>query len=109
MTTKTPLTLALGSALVAGALLSPLATAADNPFGSSHLSGGYQLADASDKTSDGKCGAKSKEAECGAAKSKAATCGADKAKAASCGADKKKDAACGAEKKSKEGKCGSKS
>ncbi len=111
MTThKTPLTLALGSALIAGALMSPLATAADNPFGSTHLSSGYQLADAGDKGGDAKCGAaKPKDASCGADKAKSAACGADKAKSASCGADKKKEARCGSDKKSKDAGCGSKS
>lgn len=54
--------LAVGSAFAAIAL-SPVANAADNPFGANHLATGYQLAQA-DKTKDGKCG----EAKCGADK-----------------------------------------
>jgi uncharacterized low-complexity protein len=94
--------LAAGSALAAIAL-SPVAHAADNPFGATKLRAGYQLAqadttvkDGGDKKMDATCGAdkkaaeKKKDGKCGEAK-----CGADKKKA---GADKKTDASCGAKK-----------
>ena len=76
--------LTVGSAFAAIAL-SPVAHAADNPFGATQLKAGYQLAQADTKTKDGKCG----EAKCGADKKKAE---------AKCGADKKTDASCGAKK-----------
>ena len=76
--------LAVGSAFAAIAL-SPVAHAAENPFGATKLEAGYQLAQADTKTKDGKCG----EAKCGADKK-----GADKKKDGKCG-----EAKCGAEKK----------
>jgi len=96
--------LAIGSAFAA-TTLSPLAHAADNPFGAQKLEAGYQLAQADTKQKDGKCG----EAKCGADKKAAekkkdgkcgeAKCGADKKAAeAKCGADKKTEASCGAKK-----------
>ena len=47
--------LAAGSALAAIAL-SPVAHAADNPFGATKLQAGYQLAQADTKMKDGSCG-----------------------------------------------------
>lgn len=89
--------LAVGSAFAAIAM-SPATQAADNPFGSTKLEAGYQLAQADTKTKDGSCGGDKKmDAKCGAEK---------KAAEAKCGADKKKDASCGAAKKSTEAKCG---
>lgn len=89
--------LAVGSAFAAVAL-SPLAHAAENPFGATKLEAGYQLAQADTKMKDGSCGGDKKmDAKCGAEK---------KAAEAKCGADKKKDASCGAAKKSTEAKCG---
>ena len=96
----------LGAFAAASVALSPLASAADNPFQIGKLEAGYQLAQAGDKAKDGKCG----EAKCGADKKKAekkrdGSCGADKKKDGACGGDKKKDASCGADKK-KDGSCG---
>lgn len=89
--------LAVGSAFAAVAL-SPVAQAAENPFGATKLEAGYQLAQADTKMKDGSCGGDKKmDAKCGADK---------KAAEAKCGADKKKDASCGAAKKSTEAKCG---
>ena len=89
--------LAVGSAFAAVAL-SPVAHAAENPFGATKLEAGYQLAQADTKMKDGSCGGDKKmDAKCGAEK---------KAAEAKCGADKKKDASCGAAKKSTEAKCG---
>ncbi len=103
---KTKLNMAVGAALVAGAVFSSMAGAADNPFSSEKLSTGYQLADAGSKTADGKCGGDKKtDAKCGADKKSEAKCGAGKTKDASCGADKKKEAKCGADKK-KDASCG---
>ncbi|WP_310491933.1 hypothetical protein [Dechloromonas sp.] len=102
--------LAVGSAFAAVAL-SPLAHAAENPFGTTKLEAGYQLAQADTKMKDGSCGGdkkmdakcgadkKAAEAKCGANKKMDASCGAaKKAAEAKCGADKKKDASCGANK-----------
>ncbi len=95
-TKKTTLSLAVGTAFAATALLAPVAQAADNPFALQKLDTGYQLAQA-DKAKDGKCG----EAKCGAdKKKKEGSCGGDKKKDGSCGGDKKKDGKCG------EAKCG---
>lgn len=80
--------LAVGSAFAA-ITLSPVAHAADNPFGANQLATGYQLAQA-DKTKDGKCG----EAKCGADKKVT-----EKKKDGKCG-----EAKCGADKKSGEKK-----
>lgn len=89
--------LAVGSAFAAIAL-TPVAHAAENPFGATKLEAGYQLAQADTKMKDGSCGGDKKmDAKCGADK---------KAAEAKCGADKKKDASCGAAKKSTEAKCG---
>jgi uncharacterized low-complexity protein len=99
--------LAVGSAFAAIAL-TPVAHAAENPFGASKLEVGYQLAQADAKMKDGSCGGKKAgEAKCGADKKKDASCGGDKKKDASCGADKKKDGSCGGDKK-KDGSCGAK-
>ena len=88
---KQAISLAIGTAFVTGAALSPIAQAADNPFGMQKLDSGYQLAQAQakgeDKKKDGKCG----EGKCGAEKGKEGACGGDKAKA---------EGKCG------EGKCG---
>ena len=103
-TKKTALSLAVGTAFAATALLAPVVHAADNPFSLTKLDSGYQLAEA-DKAKDGKCG----EAKCGANKKvKEGNCSADKkAKEGSCGADKKtKEGNCGAEKKMGDGSCG---
>lgn len=91
------ITLALGSAFVAAAVMP--AHAAGNPFAAKTLDAGYQLAQADTKAKDGKCGegkcggdkktTKAKDGKCGEAK-----CGADK------NASKAKDGKCG------EGKCG---
>ncbi len=91
--------LAIGSA-VASLAFSPVAHAADNPFGATKLEAGYQLAQADTKMKDANCGANKKAAE--------AKCGADKKAAeAKAAADKKKDGACGGDKK-KDGSCGAK-
>ncbi|HNI51888.1 MAG TPA: hypothetical protein PLE72_11795 [Azospira sp.] len=93
----------LGAFAAASVALSPLASAAENPFQIGKLEAGYQLAQADTKAKDGKCG----EAKCGAEKKAdkkkdgkcgEAKCGADKKKEAACGADKKKDGSCGAKK-----------
>lgn len=88
---KTVLHLALGSAFAASALLSPLASAAENPFASTEMKGAYQLADNHEKGKDGACGGEKKaEGKCGGDKKKAeGKCGGDKKKEGSCGGDKK--------------------
>jgi len=84
-TKKTALSLAVGTAFAATALLAPVVHAADNPFSLTKLDSGYQLAEA-DKAKDGKCSAdKKKDGKCSAEKKKDGKCGEAK-----CGADKKK-------------------
>ena len=105
-----PLTAAVGAAFMVSVALSPMASAASNPFQLSELSSGYEVAskDAEGKCGEGKCGegkAKAKaEGKCGEGK-----CGENKAKAKAeaegkCGEGKAK-----AEGKCGEGKCGGKS
>ncbi|ASK34054.1 hypothetical protein [Alloalcanivorax mobilis] len=85
-----PLAVTVGAAFMASALSVPVAQAAStNPFASSDLGSGYQLAGA-DKKAEGSCGA-DKKAE--------GSCGADKKGEGSCGADKKGEGSCGADKK----------
>lgn len=98
---KTVLNLALGSAFAASALLSPLASAAENPFASTEMKGAYQLADNHEKAKDGACGGEKKaEGKCGGEKKAEGKCGADKKKAeGKCGGDKKKEGSCGGDKK----------
>ena len=99
------LSLAVGTAFVAGIATAPAVQADVNPFAATTLSSGYMLAD---KGAEGNCGAKKPvtEAECGANKAKQAKeaeCGANKAKQvkeAECGANKAKP------KPIKEAKCG---
>ena len=87
VSTKKPLSIALGAAFATSLAAAPLANAADNPFAMSELSSGYMVAE----MAEGKCG----EGKCGADKAKAmATEGADKATAeGKCGEGK-----CGANK-----------
>jgi uncharacterized low-complexity protein len=96
---KTALSLAIGSAFAVSLAASPIANAAENPFGMSALKSGYMLADASDKKMpEGKCGdmkdAKAKDAKCGGTMKHDAAAG------------KMKDGQCGNTAKMKEGKCG---
>jgi uncharacterized low-complexity protein len=88
--------LAIGSAFAA-ITLTPVAQAADNPFGATRLEAGYQLAQADTKQKDGKCG----EAKCGAEKKAAEKKADGKCGEAKCGADKK-----AMDDKKKDGKCG---
>jgi uncharacterized low-complexity protein len=104
---KTSLTLALTAVIGAAGI----AHAAGNPFAVQSLNRGYMVADAHNKTAEGKCGgnkameegkcaghkttaAKAKDGKCGEGK-----CGAGKAKT------KTKEGKCGGDK-AKEGKCG---
>jgi len=92
-----PLAAAVGTAFMVSVALSPVASAASNPFQLSELSSGYEVAG---KDAEGKCG----EGKCGEAKPKAETegkCGEGK-----CGEAKPKAES---EGKCGEGKCGGKS
>ena len=101
---KTSLTLALTAMIGAAGI----AHAAGNPFVAQSLNRGYMVADAHDKTAEGKCGGdKAKEAKCGGDKTKAkdgkcgeGKCGGKKTKAkeGNCGADKAKEGKCGGNK-----------
>lgn len=94
---KKPIAAAVG-AFLASVTLSPLTSAADNPFQISPLSGGYSLAEKAE--GEGKCG----EGKCGEGK-----CGGKTETEGKCGEDKKAAAEgkCGEGKKAEgEGKCG---
>ncbi len=94
MTKKTLLSTVAGAAgaafVTSMALASTAAISADNPFESTQLDSGYQVA-GDDKKKEGKCG----EGKCGEGKKKEGKCGEGK-----CGEGKKKEGKCG------EGKCG---
>src|SRR3990167_3440248 len=99
-----PVAAGLGLAVVASALsLSTAVNAAQNPFATAELSGGYMLAADDTKAGEGKCG----EGKCGGEKAKEeGKCGGEKAKEeGKCGEGK-----CGSEearaKAAAEGKCG---
>lgn len=98
-TSKT-LAAAVGAAFLAGAALSPLVSAGENPFQLTELSSGYKVADAHEgKCGEGKCGEGKgdKEGKCGEGK-----CGEGKGdKEGKCGEGK-----CGEGKGESEGKCG---
>lgn len=97
---KTPLA-AIGAAFLATSVV-PTASAEVNPFATTQLNAGYDLANYGDhegKCGEGKCGGKKadKEGKCGEGK-----CGEKKAaKEGKCGEGK-----CGEKKAAKEGKCG---
>lgn len=83
---KKPIAAAVGAAFLASVTLSPLASAAGNPFQISPLSGGYNLAEKTE--GEGKCG----EGKCGEGK---------------CGTKTETEGKCGEGKKAEgEGKCG---
>ena len=96
---KKALSIAAGTALVAGSALSSIAVAADNPFALRKLEQGYQLAQADDKQKDAKCGSEHQKNADG-------KCGSDKKPAKK--AEKKTIPAKPDPKKSKmkDGKCG---
>lgn len=111
-----PLAAGMGAALVATAMASTTVNAAENPFATTSLSAGYQLADAAEgKCGEGKCGEgremkskKDKEGKCGEAKkAREGNCGEGmgKAKEGNCGegmgmkSEKAKEGNCGAGKK----------
>jgi len=93
---KSKLISSLGSAVAISLLASPLAQASENPFALQKVTASTQLAQAGDKSgegkcSDGKCGDKMKEGGCSGAsmgKSKEGKCGEGK-----CG-DKTKEGGC---------------
>ena len=98
---KKPLAAAIGAAFLA-ASVSPVASAASNPFSAITLSGGYDIANHGEhegKCGEGKCGGDKAEGEgkCGEGK-----CGGKKAEGeGKCGEGK-----CGGDKAEGEGKCG---
>ena len=106
--TLKPVTAAVGLALAATLATSPVVMADSNPFATTDLDAGYQLA--GEKGKEGKCG----EGKCGSDKDKEGACGEDHKKDAEgkcgegkCGSDKDKEGACGEDhKKDKEGSCG---
>lgn len=101
---KKSVAMAIGTAFVAGLSLTSLAQAG-NPFASSVLNGGYQVAEGAEgKCGEGKCGEKGSNCEKGA-KAGECMCGANKGKEADgkcgegkCGEGKKTDGKCGEKK-----------
>ncbi len=93
---KTKLISSLGSAVAVSVLAAPLAQAAENPFALQTVTRTTLLAQADDKSaegkcSDGKCGNKMKEGGCNGAmeKSRDGKCGEGK-----CGAGKMQEGGC---------------
>ena len=101
--TLKPVAAAVGLALATSLAMSP-AVMADNPFATTDLDAGYQLAGEKDKHAEGKCG----EGKCGSDKGKEGACGEkDKHAEGKCGSDKDKEGSCGeGHEKDKEGACG---
>jgi uncharacterized low-complexity protein len=107
----TPMAAALGAAVVASALSTPV-MAADNPFATKELSGGYQQL--AGKHAEGKCGeGKCGEGKCGEGKCGEGKCGGaqgDKEKHKEMKKEKRKEMKKEKKKdgshKSGEGKCG---
>ncbi len=100
-----PLAAAVGAAFMVSIALSPVASAASNPFQLSELTSGYEVAS---KDAEGKCG----EGKCGEAKSEAKAEGEGKCGEGKCGEGKTKAKAetkAEGEGKCGEGKCGGKS
>jgi uncharacterized low-complexity protein len=102
----TPLAAAVGAAFLASASLSPVSSAAENPFAAQELNSGYKLAA---KDAEGKCG----EGKCGEGKCGGKATAQDKNAEGKCGEGKCGEGKCGgskpeakAEGKSGEGKCG---
>lgn len=106
---KKAIGVAVGSAFAAGMAMSPLVSAAENPFALQNLKSGYMVAaDTPAKAPEAKCG----QGKCGGKKTTEAKCGGMKSAEA---ADPKKmgEAKCGAAKadtaaapKAAEAKCG---
>ena len=97
-----PLAATVGAAVMASALAAPV-TAAENPFMTTDLGAGYQVADghAEGKCGEGKCGeAKGGEGKCGEGK-----CGEGKEREGKCGEGKCGESK-GGDSKDGEGKCG---
>ena len=97
--TAKPLAAALGAAFVTAMAQFPATQAAENPFATTELQGGYKLA----AHHEGKCG----EGKCGGEKKSEGKCGEGKCG----GGDKKSEGKCGEGKcgggdKKSEGKCG---
>jgi len=94
-----PVALAVGAAFATTLAMSPVASAAQNPFAMSHLDAGYKLADNMGMEGTGSDMPKAKEVSCGANKAKAEAAAKAKAKESNCGANKAKE-------KAKEANCG---
>jgi uncharacterized low-complexity protein len=104
-----PVAAAVGVAFVSSLAASTTVLAADNPFSTTDLDAGYQLA--GEKGEEGKCG----EGKCGGDKAAEGSCGEKhkgeegKCGEGKCGGDKAAkgaEGACGEEHKGKEGSCG---
>jgi len=114
-----PVAAVVGVAFVSSLAVTSTAMADDNPFSTTDLEDGYQLA--GDKGEEGKCGEgkcggdnadKGAEGSCGEKdedscreKGEEGHCGGDKGAEGSCGGDKGAEGSCGGDK-GEEGKCG---
>jgi uncharacterized low-complexity protein len=87
--TQKSISLAIGGAF-ALSIAAATVNAAENPFVMKSLSNGYQVADSSTKTKDGKCGT----GKCGANMKKS-----EKVAEGKCSAEKAHEGKCGGEKK----------
>ncbi|MDD5037238.1 MAG: hypothetical protein PHE55_21130 [Methylococcaceae bacterium] len=104
---KKTLTLTLGGAIAASFMAAPVVNAAENPFSMQAVGGGLQVAEASKKAKEGKCGegkcsskmkaGKMKEGGCSASKTTA-----DKMKEGGCSASKMKEGGCSGNMKADE-------
>jgi uncharacterized low-complexity protein len=90
--TLKPIAAALGTTFAVTLAASPLANAADNPFGLTNLGSGYMVAE------EGKCGGEMEGGE--------AAGGEKESGEGACGGEKESGEAAGGEKSDEEGKCG---
>jgi hypothetical protein len=91
----------LGTTFAVSLAVSPIANAAENPFGATQFQTGYMVAG-----EEGKCGGdKGAEGKCGGDKDAEGKCGGDKGAEGKCGGEKGAEGKCGGEKGA-EGKCG---
>ena len=87
---KKSLSATLGGTIVASLALVPMVHAAENPFAMKAVAAATQLAEAGDKTKEGKCG----EGKCSASKMKEGGCSGAKMKEGGCSGGKMKEGGC---------------
>ncbi len=108
-----PIAAGFGAVALASALSSMPVQAADSPFATSELVGGYMLAGKEGKCGEGKCGDKGEqpgkraEGSCGGKAKQEGSCGGKAEKEGSCGGKAEMEGNCGG-KAEMEGSCGGK-